>query len=198
MRHLLIIAGAIACAAFVPSLVGGFSHPHNTIDWPSQKIHHKFFTALQHSSSKDDANVSRKDDSNVSDKSRRNLLGSLPFTLGLSALVFSPRPAHADLIQYPCRPGDLKNTYNFMRAGESLIEEDGLWGSNPLFLTNRENALSDNGINQVHMACAEMLERDFNPSVVLYPTAANAIDTANIVATEMRIGRNRVMPEYTK
>jgi len=126
-----------------------------------------------------------------SDVSRRDAL------CVLSLLLTAPQVAKADLIQFPCKPGDLKNSYSFLRAGESLIEADGLWGSNPLFLTNRENALSENGVAQVQAACADMLERDFNPSVVLFPTAANAIDTADIVASEMRIGRNRVLPEYT-
>ena len=115
----------------------------------------------------------------------------------LSLIFAAPQAANADLIQFPCKPGDLKNNYSFLRAGESLIEADGLCGSNPLFLTNRENALSENGMAQVQAACADMLERDYNPSVVLFPTAANAIDTADIVASEMRIGRNRVLPEYT-
>lgn len=125
------------------------------------------------------------------DVSRRDAL------CALSLIFAAPQAAKADLIQFPCKPGDLKNNYSFLRAGESLIEADGLWGSNPLFLTNRENALSENGIAQVQAACADMLERDYNPSVVLFPTAANAIDTADIVASEMRIGRNRVLPEYT-
>ena len=131
------------------------------------------------------------DDLAPGDVSRRDILYSL------SALVAAPQVARADLIQFPCQPGDLKNNYSFLRAGESLIEADGLWGSNPMFLTNRENALSENGTAQVQAACVNMVERDFNPSVVLYPTAANAIDTADFVASEMRIGRNRVLPEYT-
>ena len=131
------------------------------------------------------------DDLAPGDVSRRDILYSL------SALVAAPQVARADLIQFPCQPGDLKNNYSFLRAGESLIEADGLWGSNPMFLTNRENALSENGIAQIQAACVNMMERDFNPSVVLFPTAANAIDTADIVASEMRIGRNRVLPEYT-
>ena len=131
------------------------------------------------------------DDFAPSDISRRDAL------CALSVIFAAPQVAKADLIQFPCKPGDLKNNYSFLRAGESLIEADGLWGSNPLFLTNRENALSENGIAQIQAACADMMERDFNPSVVLFPTAANAIDTADIVASEMRIGRNRVLPEYT-
>ena len=137
------------------------------------------------------ASTQGSDDLATGDVSRRDILYSL------SILVAAPQVARADLIQFPCQPGDLKNSYSFLRAGESLIEADGLWGSNPLFLTNRENALSDNGVAQIQAACADMLERDFNPSVVLFPTAANAIDTADIVASEMRIGRNRVLPEYT-
>ena len=150
---------------------------------------------MSSTSGNEPGDVSRRDvlysSNEPGDVSRRDILYSL------SVLIAAPQVARADLIQFPCQPGDLKNNYSFLRAGESLIEADGLWGSNPLFLTNRENALSDNGIAQVQAACADMMERDFNPSVVLFPTAANAIDTADVVASEMRIGRNRVLPEYT-
>ena len=164
----------------------GFQRPVHQRSKPSAQRYHLSELAVKQLSSSNDA-----DDFAPIDVSRREALSAL------SLIFAAPQVAKADLIQFPCKPGDLKNNYSFLRAGESLIEADGLWGSNPLFLTNRENALSENGIAQVQAACADMLERDYNPSVVLFPTAANAIDTADIVASEMRIGRNRVLPEYT-
>mmetsp|Transcript_25085 Transcript_25085/g.54702 ORF Transcript_25085/g.54702 Transcript_25085/m.54702 type:complete len:607 (+) Transcript_25085:94-1914(+) len=203
--HVLATSGTVA--AVIPSLVGGFSASShcNKVAWPKIRRHtistcntgsctsrtsSLSVSSALHSSSSTDDGLST---------SRRDVLTSVPLSVSafLGALASYPLPAQARLVRFPCKPGELKNNYNFMRSGESLLESEGMWGSNPLFLTNRENALSDAGAEQVRMACADMLERDLNPSVVLYPTAANAIDTADIVATEMRIGRNRVLPEYT-
>jgi broad specificity phosphatase PhoE len=53
-----------------------------------------------------------------------------------------------------------------MRAGQSKLEEQDLWGTNPLFLTNRENALSDLGVTQVQDACRTMEEAQLDLSCV--------------------------------
>lgn len=69
--------------------------------------------------------------------------------------------------------------------------------TNPLFLTNRDDALTTLGIAQVENACIDMMENGINPSVVKYSLASKCIDSANIVATKMMIGRNRIVPEFT-
>jgi hypothetical protein len=38
------------------------------------------------------------------------------------------------LVKFPCKDYAFLNTYHFMRAGESLLEEEGIWTTNPLFL----------------------------------------------------------------
>jgi len=119
------------------------------------------------------------------------LLFTLPFTRGQE-----PSNAVPGLVHFPCNHR-LMNTYHFMRSGESLLETEDLIATNPLFLTNREDALSPLGIEQVQDACKEMMARDINPSVVKYSLAAKSMDSANVVATEMQIGRNRLVPEYT-
>jgi hypothetical protein len=93
------------------------------------------------------------------------------------------------LVQFPCPPGELANTYHMMRAGESILEAEGILSTNPLFLTNREDALSELGIMQVEEACNEMLSRGINPSVVKYSLASKCIESANIVATTLMVGR---------
>ena len=57
--------------------------------------------------------------------------------------------------------------------------------------TNREDALSPLGIEQVQDACNAMMSRDINPSVVKYSLAAKSIDSANVVASEMKVGINK-------
>lgn len=129
------------------------------------------------------------------DSVRRSLLFS-SLSLSASALLLKPLPSHANLVQFPCSY-DLMNTYHFMRAGESLLESQDTLSTNPLFLTNRGDKLSNAGIEQVEAACNDMMLNNVNPSVLKYSLAAKSIDTSNIIATKMLVGRNRLIPEYT-
>lgn len=169
-----------------------------------------------------ESRCAEKKDSNCHDEgiSRRSLLHSAGLSVAgtvsagpLSALfrvllaepdtvnnqpIGSVNAANAmGLVQFPCGPGVLSNTYHMMRAGESGLEAEGILSSNPLFLTNREDALTDLGTEQVEVVCNEMMSRGINPSVVKYSLAAKCIDSANIVATTMAVGRNRIVPEFT-
>lgn len=63
--------------------------------------------------------------------------------------------------------------------------------------TNREDALSPLGIEQVQDACKEMMARDINPSVVKYSLAAKSMDSADIVATEMQVSIDMLVLIYS-
>ena len=70
-------------------------------------------------------------------QAERSWLDRRGFLMGaaLTGSTFLPRqPAQArGWVQFPCvQP--LGNTYHFLRAGESLLEADGIWSTNPLFL----------------------------------------------------------------
>lgn len=125
---------------------------------------------------------------------RRHFLGSI--LAGTSFLLPPSTPAQArGLVQFPCT--HLENTYHFIRAGQSLMEQDDIWSTNPLFLTNRDSALSEEGIQQVEATCQSLKEGGVNPTIVMYTLAASSMDTANIIGRELRIGRDRLVPEFT-
>jgi hypothetical protein len=130
------------------------------------------------------------------DHGRRSLLLSTT-TAFLSPLVSAPEPANAGgLLQFPCiRP--LKNRYIMMRAGTSLLEADNIYSTNPLFLTNRENALDTSSAKAVLEACGTMKEKGLLPTVAYHSLAANSMDTGDIIANELRLGRDRLLPEFT-
>ena len=92
------------------------------------------------------------------------------------------------LARFPCKE-PLLNTYHFMRAGTSLLEEENIWSTNPLFLTNREAALSELGDVQVRNACRFLKSQDITPTVVRYSLAAASVDSANIVGEELKVCR---------
>jgi hypothetical protein len=90
------------------------------------------------------------------------------------------------LARFPCKE-PLLNTYHFMRSASSLLEEENIWSTNPLFLTNREAALSEFGESQVRNACKLLLSEGVSPTVVRYSLAAACVDSANIVGEELKV-----------
>lgn len=119
------------------------------------------------------------------DFNRRSFLKSTVQTLaaiGTQTDIASAR----GLARFPCKE-PLLNTYHFMRAGKSLLEEENVWSTNPLFLTNREAALSELGDLQVRDACKYLISQGINPTVVRYSLAAASVDSANIVGEELRV-----------
>lgn len=118
--------------------------------------------------------------------------------MGLSTILpggSSPASARG-LVRFPCVT-PLLNVYHLMRAGTSLLEEEDIWSTNPLFLTNREAALSEKGFQQVQEAYRILQQADINPSVIKYSLAASAVDTAMVIRDELQVGQNRLIPEFT-
>jgi hypothetical protein len=115
----------------------------------------------------------------------------------ISGLMHPPPPAHArgGLVQFPCT-GPLGNTYYFLRVGQTLLEQEDIWCTNPLFLTNQDAALSETGIRQVREACQQLKRDAVIPSIVRYSFAAACLDTAAILGEELQITQDRLIPEF--
>ena len=141
--------------------------------------------------------------------SRRNFLLSSAAQVSIAAtscsLLVRPAISHArGLVQFPCIDAEtgantLMNTYHLMRAGTSLLEEQDIWSTNPLFLTNRDDALSPLGFEQVRAAADRIIQfsPQRTPTIVKYSLAASCMDTANLLGQEFTLGRDRLIPEYT-
>ncbi|CAB9526129.1 Pfam:PGAM (Partial), partial [Seminavis robusta] len=138
------------------------------------------------------------DDSSLSSSTgRRGFLATTSAAL-LTGLSVNVQPAHAGLMQFPCiRP--LKNRYHFMRAGPSELEVNGVYSTNSLFITNRDNALADTpAARRIVLDACEVIKASPNfPTVAYHSLAANGMDTADMMATELRISRDRLLPEFT-
>jgi broad specificity phosphatase PhoE len=61
---------------------------------------------------------------------------------------------------------------------------------------NREAALSPKGIEQVEEALQQLKENDINPTIIRYAIAASSTDTANLVGSRLKVGRDRLVPEF--
>jgi broad specificity phosphatase PhoE len=122
--------------------------------------------------------------------------GTVPFALALAGSI-QPGAAQArGLVQFPLSK-PLSNTYHFMRVGTTLLEEDDIWSTNPLFLTNSEDSLSPRGEAQVLQVCQQIIDSPRGrPTVLKYSLAAACIDTANVIARDLKIGGDRLIPEF--
>jgi hypothetical protein len=133
---------------------------------------------------------------------RRQWIRSTTAAVASSLLCQSPLlslPALAGgLLQFPVTKAvPLKNKYHLMRAGTSELEYQGIYSTNPLFLTNRENQMHVKGQQQVKRALQDKLPSTQLPTVVYHSLAANGMDTGDLLARELNLGRDRLLPEFT-
>lgn len=76
------------------------------------------------------------------------------------------------------------------------MEAADIWGTNPLFLTNSDAALSPKGVQQVQDTCEVMRREGIAPSVVRYSFAAACLNTASIISSELQVTQDRLIPEF--
>lgn len=126
----------------------------------------------------------------------KSVLPATSFSLLSWMNIDIPKAQAMGLVKFPCKDYEFLNTYHFVRAGESLLEEEGIWSTNPLFLTNRESALSPNGIGQIEKMSEQLRADDIAPTIVRYSLAASAIDSSNVIGRALKVGRDRLVPEF--
>merc|ERR1712166_792059 len=157
--------------------------------------------------------------------SRRNMfVNTAKSVLAMTmAMTMKPNPSNALLIQFPILSSvqsqsledspspqhsssphqsaqrTLKNKYHFIRAGTSELEANDIYSTNPLFLTNRDNALSKNGYNELSNSVENVLKNagECQPTVCYHSLSANSMDTGDYIAKSLNLGRDRLLPEFT-
>jgi broad specificity phosphatase PhoE len=126
-------------------------------------------------------------------------LGASFFTATTLTLLHSPPPAQASLLRFPA--DSLENRYILVRAGESESESENRVVTNPVAKTSMTNALSKNGRRQVIQETFSALNnmKACENGCWLWPSMTqNAYQTAEILASLYGIGRNRIVPEFSK
>jgi len=106
-----------------------------------------------------------------------------------------PSVSNGEMVMFPVSE-PLSCQYVFMRAGTSLLEEEDIWSTNPLFLTNAESSLSEKGIAEVELACQKLKEMDVPVSVIKYSFSKSSMDSAEVAKNILRLGQNKVVPEF--
>ena len=138
MKGISIMAVVAICCLPV---IGAFSHHSTGLHFPKRSLfvakkQQRYYTsATTKLASHDDQYTG--DDTSVP---RRTLFKNFALLstqiASLSSLNenFVPSAQARGLVKFPCKDYQFLNTYHFLRAGESLLEEEGVWLTNPLFL----------------------------------------------------------------
>lgn len=92
--------------------------------------------------------------------------------------------------------GRLKAHYILLRPGETTFEAAGIVDSNPINKGVSERGLTSKGREQVRKSVEAMKARGISDPVVFFDSGARASQTADIVASELLISRNRMEPEF--
>jgi len=144
-----------------------------------------------------DENGSLSSSSSSFAMSRRGAIGvsAAAMTALCSTFAMSVEPANAKLARFPVEK--LENTYHLMRAGESLLEEEGILSTNPLFLTSSDSALSERGKMQVEDAVNYLKEQNQTVTLIKYSLAANSMGSCTIVGDRLKLGGDRRLQEFT-
>eukprot|EP00899_Mesostigma_viride_P010349 jgi/Mesvir1/19315/Mv10381-RA.1 len=132
------------------------------------------------------------------DHSRRLFCGAVVAVSFTDWSTLSKPASASGLIQFP--PTSLYNTYYLVRAGESAPEAAGIVFTNPVDNTSMDSGLTPTGREQVLRTLVPSLlaKGACERSCWLWPSInQRAYQTAEIVARQLDIGRNRIVPEYS-
>lgn len=113
-----------------------------------------------------------------------------------AGLAISAGSVDASMLTLPL-PVPLKNQVIFVRAGESIRDEQGIVETNPVKKLSTANALTPKGREQAVAAALELERIDLTPTFIFTSNTERAYETATIIARELRIGQNRIVPEFS-
>ncbi len=94
---------------------------------------------------------------------------------------------------------ELGNNYYLMRAGECAYDAKGEAKSNPIDMMSTKGAgLTRRGIDQTRQAAVALRGKGVEFDAWIWPAiASNSMETAEVLAYELNIRREQVMPEFT-
>ena len=117
-------------------------------------------------------------------------------TAAMIAGSISPQSCLADMLTFPL-PSPLKNNYVFARSGECFADSHNEVQTNPVKKLRQDNALTFKGREEAIGIAKDLNRMNFSPSFIWTSNTERAYETAVIVARELELGQNRIIPEYS-
>ncbi|CBJ29948.1 conserved unknown protein [Ectocarpus siliculosus] len=120
-------------------------------------------------------------------------LGTSAAALGL--VLASPESASANgMLDFP--PARLNNRYFLMRSGQGASDKEGVVQSHPIDKLHVDNRLTDQGVEETQRAAGVLRALGVGDAFIWADISSRAQDTARILAQELDIRQERVIPEY--
>jgi broad specificity phosphatase PhoE len=94
-------------------------------------------------------------------------------------------------------PAPLKNNIVLVRSGESYADQEHRVETNPVKKLQQNNGLTPKGREEMHDVAKRLAEMDFSPSFIWTSNTERAYESARVLAEDLQLGQNRVVPEYS-
>lgn len=127
-----------------------------------------------------------------------SLLSKSVAILGASAAILTGNvhESSAGMLTFPL-PAPMKNSIVLVRAGECFADNRHEIETNPVKKLRQDNALTDRGREQAQEAAREINEMGVVATYIWTSNTERAYETAAIIARELQLGQNRIIPEYS-
>lgn len=128
-----------------------------------------------------------------------HLLALLPLQEIITSSTTVQPASASGLLRYPLQ--ELNNSYYLVRAGETVAESQGHILTNPVAKTSMTSALSDTGRRQVLTQTYPALKAlgACKNGCWIWPSMhTGAYQTGELLAAGFGVGRNRLVPEFSK
>ena len=114
----------------------------------------------------------------------------------LAATLLCSQPCYADMLTFPI-PAPLKNTYALARSAECFADSRDEVQTNPVKKLATNNALTMKGREQAKEMAKKLNDMNFVPTFIWTSNTERAYETGSIIAKEIGLGQNRLVPEYS-
>eukprot|EP00903_Cladosiphon_okamuranus_P019237 g17690.t1 len=130
--------------------------------------------------------------------SRGGFLTALGSSAALAAAVVASAPEEAGangMLDFP--PARLNNRYFLMRSGQGGADKEGRVQSHPIDKLHMDNSLTEQGVEEAQRAAGVLASLGVSDAYIWADISSRAQDTAKILAQELGIRQERVVPEYS-
>lgn len=123
----------------------------------------------------------------------RKVISSI--TVSVSILL-NPLVATAGMLTVPLK-SPLHNNVWLVRAGTSYADERDEIQTNPVKKLRMDNGLTSKGQEEARNAAKKLIDLGITPTFIWTSNTERAYETAKVMAQELQLGQNRIVPEYS-
>eukprot|EP00752_Nemacystus_decipiens_P008815 g7867.t1 len=130
--------------------------------------------------------------------SRGGFLAAVGSSAALAAVAVATSPQEASangMLDFP--PARLNNRYFLMRAAQGGADKEGRVQSHPIDKLHMDNRLTEQGVEEAQRAAGVLASLGVSDAFIWADISSRAQDTARILAQELDIRQERVVPEFS-